>query len=75
MSARSTTIRTGTEVSWAWGSARASGTVSEVHHDSVTRTTQGSRITRHGSRDDPAYVIEQEDGTVVLKLRSEVERA
>ena len=30
---------------------------------------------RHGSDDDPAYVIEQEDGTVVLKLRSEVERA
>ena len=25
--------------------------------------------------DDPAYVIEQEDGTVVLKLASEVERA
>ena len=28
---------------------------------------------RHGSDDDPAYVIEQEDGTTVLKLRSEVE--
>ena len=32
-------------------------------------------MTRKGSDDDPAYVIEQEDGTTVLKLQSEVERA
>ncbi|KQP63543.1 DUF2945 domain-containing protein [Nocardioides sp. Leaf285] len=68
-------IRTGTEVSWSWGGGTASGTVTEVHHDTVERTTKGSTITRHGSDDDPAYVIEQEDGTVVLKLRSEVDRA
>ncbi|WP_151526480.1 DUF2945 domain-containing protein [Serinicoccus kebangsaanensis] len=68
-------IRTGTTVRWAWGDSRAEGTVTEVHHERVTRTTQGQQITRNGSDDDPAYVIEQEDGTTVLKLRSEVERA
>ncbi len=68
------TIRTGTTVTWKWGSSEASGTVTEVHHDSVTRTSKGAEITRHGSEDDPAYVIEQDDGTTVLKLRSEVER-
>jgi hypothetical protein len=68
-------IRTGTTVRWKWGTAHATGKVSEVHLDSVTRTTKGEEVTRHGSEDDPAYVIEQEDGTVVLKLRSEVERA
>jgi len=31
--------------------------------------------TRNGSDDDPALLIEQEDGARVLKLRSEVERA
>lgn len=67
-------IRTGTTVTWKWGSSSASGKVSEVHHEKVTRTSKGSEITRDGSDDDPAYVIEQEDGTVVLKLRSEVER-
>lgn len=67
-------IRTGTTVTWKWGSSSASGKVTEVHHDKVTRTSKGSEITRDGSDDDPAYVIEQEDGTVVLKLRSEVER-
>ncbi len=68
-------IRTGTEVSWSWGSGTATGTVVEVHHDTVTRTLSGSEITRHGSDDDPAYLIEQDDGARVLKLRSEVERA
>ena len=70
------TIRTGTTVKWKWGSSWAEGKVTEVHHDDVSRTTKGAEITRHGTDDDdPAYVIEQEDGTTVLKLASEVERA
>ena len=68
-------IRTGTQVTWTWGSSTASGKVTEVHHEKVTRKSKGSEITRNGSDDDPAYVIEQEDGTTVLKLRSEVEQA
>ena len=68
-------IREGTPVSWSWGTGSATGTVKEVHRSKVTRTTKGAAITRHGTDDDPAYVIEQEDGTTVLKLRSEVERA
>ncbi len=68
-------IREGSEVTWNWGSSTASGTVTEIHRSTVTRTSKGSEITRHGSDDDPAYVIEQEDGTTVLKLRSEVEHA
>ncbi|GAA2733009.1 DUF2945 domain-containing protein [Pedococcus aerophilus] len=65
-------LRKGSSVSWSWGQGTAEGTISEVHHDSVTRTIKGSEITRNGSDDDPAYVIEQEDGTTVLKLRSEL---
>ena len=68
-------IRKGTEVSWKWGSSTASGKVTEIHREKVTRTSKGSEITRNGTDEDPAYVIEQEDGARVLKLRSEVERA
>lgn len=67
-------IRVGTTVRWAWGSARAEGTVTAIHHETVTRTIKGSRIVRHGTRADPAYEIEQDDGSPVLKLRSEVQR-
>ena len=69
------TIRTGSPVRWKWGSSWAEGEVTEVHHDTVSRTSKGSEVTRHGSAEDPAYVISQEDGTTVLKLASEVERA
>lgn len=69
------TVRTGTTVSWSWGNGTAVGKVVEIHHDKVTRTLAGSEVTRNGSDDNPALVIEQEDGARVLKLRSEVERA
>ena len=68
-------IRKGSTVSWKWGSSTAGGKVAEVHHDKVTRTSKGEKITRNGSKDDPAYVIEQEDGTTVLKLRSELQES
>ncbi|MGI8901256.1 MAG: DUF2945 domain-containing protein [Nocardioides sp.] len=67
-------VRKGSEVSWTWGSGIANGKVVEVHQDKVTRTLGGSEITRNGSDDNPALLIEQEDGSRVLKLRSEVER-
>lgn len=69
------TIRKGSEVKWSWGKNTATGKVTEIHHDKVSRTSKGEKITRDGTQDNPAYVIEQEDGTVVLKLQSEVERA
>jgi hypothetical protein len=66
-------IRKGSTVSWTWGSSTAEGKVAEVHREKVTRQSKGESITRNGSDDDPAYVIEQEDGTTVLKLRSELQ--
>jgi len=68
-------IRQGTEVSWSWGTGTATGKVVEIHRSTVTRTLAGSEITRNGSDEDPAYVIEQDDGARVLKLASEVARA
>jgi hypothetical protein len=65
-------LRKGSSVSWRWGQGVAEGKVAEIHHDTVTRTIKGSEITRKGSDADPAYVIEQEDGTTVLKLGSEL---
>jgi hypothetical protein len=68
-------IRRGTRVTWSWGSGSATGKVTEVFTEKVTRTLEGSEITRNGSEDCPAYLIEQDDGARVLKLRSEVSRA
>jgi hypothetical protein len=68
-------IRTGTTVRWAWGEHSATGKVTALHHEKIERTLKGSHITRDGSPENPALEIEQEDGSRVLKLRSEVERA
>jgi len=68
-------IRKGTNVRWKWGSGTATGKVAETFDRDVTRTIDGAEITRHGSADDKALLIEQEDGQRVLKLESEVTRA
>lgn len=65
-------IRTGSPVSWDWGQGTARGKVKEIHRESITRTIKGNEVTRKGTQDNPAYLIEQEDGTEVLKLRSEL---
>lgn len=66
---------TNTKVKWSWGNGEGIGKVRGVFHESVTRTLKGSEITRNGSDDDPAYLVEQEDGDEVLKLHSELEKA
>lgn len=68
-------IRQGTKVKWAWGNGTASGKVTETFAEKVTRDIDGSQVTRNGSNDDKALLIEQEDGQEVLKLSSEVSRA
>ena len=69
-----TSYATNTTVKWSWGSGEATGKVRRVFHESVTRKLQGSEITRHGSDENPAYLIEQDDGDEVLKLHSELSK-
>lgn len=66
---------TGQKVAWNWGNGEGTGTVREIFTESVTRELQGSEITRHGSEDDPAYLIEQDDGAEVLKGETELKDA
>ncbi|OWU80524.1 DUF2945 domain-containing protein [Phaeobacter sp. 22II1-1F12B] len=60
------------KVEWDWGQGTADGRVKETHKKKITRKIKGSEVTRNGSSDDPAIVIEQEDGDEVLKLASEL---
>lgn len=62
----------GDSVEWSWGNGSASGKVREVFTSRVTRTIKGSEITRNATDDNPAYLIEQEDGDEVLKSHSEL---
>ena len=68
-------LRKGTHVEWDWSGSTARGKITEIFTEDVERTIKGSKITRKASKDDPAYLIEQEDGDQVLKGRSELRRA
>ena len=65
----------GDKVEWEWGSGSATGKVTDVFTEKVTKTLKCSEITRDASKDEPAYLIEQEDGDEVLKSHSEVSKA
>lgn len=67
-------IRSGTMVRWRWGEGHGSGKVVEVFTADVTRTLKGAEVMRHASADKPAYLIETDDGSRVLKSCTEVER-
>ena len=61
-----------TEVEWKWGSGSATGNIREKFTSDVERTIKGSTVKREASDSDPAYLIEQSDGTKVLKSHSEI---
>ncbi|WPY93756.1 DUF2945 domain-containing protein [Limimaricola variabilis] len=66
---------TGDRVTWNWANGTGSGKITKVYTRKITRTIKGSEITRNASEDEPAYLIEQEDGDEVLKSGSELSKA
>lgn len=68
-------IREGSRVKWNWGNGTGEGKVEETYTREVSRTIKGSKITRKGEEGNKALLIKQEDGSRVLKLESEIEKA
>lgn len=62
----------GTTVEWNWGQGTGTGDIVESYTDRVTKQIAGSEITRDADADNPAYLIEQDDGAQVLKSHSEL---
>ena len=62
----------GSKVHWNWGSGRAEGEIKERFDRRVQRTIKGTRVVKNGTPDNPAYLIEQENGAKVLKRGSEL---
>ncbi len=70
-----TKFQKGQNVAWSWGNGEGSGKVKDHFKEKVTRKIEGSEITRNATEDNPAYLIEQEDGSEVLKSESELKKA
>ena len=54
-----------TEVEREWGNGSATGNIREKFTSNVERTLKGSSVKREASENDPAYLIEQDDGSKV----------
>lgn len=69
-----TLIQIGDEVGWPWAGSVAVGIVIDIKSERTQIESKGSLITRNGSDNDPAVIIEQANGTMVLKLAHELQR-
>lgn len=67
------TFSKGDSVSWSWGKGTADGMVKKQYTQKITLELKGAEVTRNATPDEPAYLIEQEDGSEVLKLGSELD--
>jgi len=65
-------VHIGDTVEWNWGNGTGSGKVTERFTSKVTRKISGTEVTRDASEDEPAYLIEQDDGDEVLKSVTEL---
>jgi hypothetical protein len=68
-------LHEGDDVSWSWAGNRACGKVKSIFDHKVTRTIAGNEVVRHGSADNPAVYVGQDDGGRVLKLASELDKS
>ena len=67
-------IRVGTKVQWKWSGNYAKGTVVEIYYADISKTIDGTEVSREATAREPAYLIKQSDGQRVLKSTTEVSR-
>ncbi len=70
----SNNFRRGQHVSWKWGQGKGEGVVADKFCRRVQRTIKGEKIIRKGNDDNPAYLVDSDSGSQVLKLGSELEK-
>ena len=70
----SKTYSVGDSIKWKWGEGYGEGKIVERFTEKVSRVIDGTEVTRKASDDEPAYLIEQDDGGRVLKSHSEVQK-
>ncbi len=68
-------FRKGMRVKWNWGQGVGHGRVAERFDAQVEKTIEGALIRRNGSARNPAYLVQTDNGSEVLKLASELSRA
>ena len=66
-------MKKGDKVHWAWGKSQAEGVIKEKSEKTIAKKIKGTEVKRKGSKEEPAYVIQQANGTEVVKSESELD--
>jgi hypothetical protein len=66
-------MKKGDKVHWNWGKSQAEGKIVEKSEKTIKKKIKGTEVTRKGSKQEPSYVIKQENGNEVIKSESELE--
>ena len=67
-------MKKGDKVHWNYANGKAAGVIEEIFFEPVEKTIKGSKIKRNASKEEPAYLVKQEDGDKVLKSKSELSK-
>ena len=65
-------MKKGDKVHWNWGKSQAEGPIKQKSEKTITKKIKGKEVKRNASKEEPAYVIEQQNGTEVVKSESEL---
>lgn len=67
-------MKKGEKVNWNYGAHKAEGKITEKFEKPVEKKIKGSKVKRNASKEEPAYLIKQEDGDEILKSESELSK-
>lgn len=65
-------MKKGDKVHWNWGKGEGEGTIEEKSEKTITKKIKGTTVKRKASKEEPAYVVKQENGNEVVKSESEL---
>jgi hypothetical protein len=65
-------MKKGDKVHWNWGKSEAEGTIKEKSEKTVSKKIKGTIVKRKASKEEPAYIIVQKNGSEVVKSESEL---
>lgn len=67
-------MKKGDKVHWNWGKSQAEGTIKQKSDKTITKKIKGTEVKRKATKEQPAYLIKQQNGTEVVKSESELKK-
>jgi hypothetical protein len=67
-------MKKGEKVHWNFGKGQAEGKIDDKFTEPVKRKIKGTEVKRNASKEEPAYMVKQENGNKALKSESELKK-